>query len=135
MPKPKAPWFVRFVLHEKDEDSGRRTGIFQGLYDLLESHDLNQDDRARLDELRSWFVQNLAIPDRFSLSSKPHRKAQAISWLKESAIEHVTHLRAIVRILEAHGFVVDRIRTQRPGYVVYEDEHQVAAYPFTDTPT
>jgi hypothetical protein len=62
-------------------------------------------------------------------------KAQAISWLKESAIEHVAQMHAMVTILEAHGLVVDRIRTKRPGYVIYEDEHQVAAYPFADTPT
>jgi hypothetical protein len=41
----------------------------------------------------------------------------------------------MILILEAHGVVVERIRTQRPGYIVYEDEHQVAAYPFADTPT
>jgi hypothetical protein len=27
------------------------------------------------------------------------------------------------------------IKTHRPGYVVYEDEFQIAAYPFSDTPT
>jgi hypothetical protein len=31
------------------------------------------------------------------------------------------------QILENHGIVVDVIRTNRPGYVVYEDEFQVAA--------
>jgi hypothetical protein len=135
MPKPKAPWFVRFVVHAKDEDSGRRSGVFQAMYDLLDSPQLSQDRRVRLDEIRMWFKQNLATPERLALSTKPHRKDQAIGWFKESAVEHMTQVRAMILILEAHGLAVERIRTRRPGYVVYEDEHQVAAYPFADTPT
>jgi len=41
----------------------------------------------------------------------------------------------IVQILEAHGIVIDVIRTDRPGYIVYEDEFQIAAEPFKDTRT
>jgi hypothetical protein len=135
MPRPKAPWFVRFVLHEMDEDSGRRTGVFQAAYELRESTELGEGESSRLAGILAWFGRHLPIPDRFAVSSRPHRKAQAISWLKESAIEHVAQMHAMVTILEAHGLVVDRIRTKRPGYVVYEDEHQVTAYPFADTPT
>ncbi len=28
----------------------------------------------------------------------------------------------------------DLIRFVRPGYILYEDDHQVVALPFTDTP-
>jgi hypothetical protein len=38
-------------------------------------------------------------------------------------------------ILESHGIVVDVIKTNRPGYVVYEDDFQVAAEPFSETVT
>ena len=135
MPKPRAPWFVRFVVHAKDEDSGRRTGVFSAAYELEESHALSEDESSRLGDILAWFGRHLPKPDRLAISVRPHRKAQAISWLKESAIEHVAQMHAMVMILEAHGLMVDRIRTKRPGYVVYEDEHQVAAYPFADTPT
>jgi hypothetical protein len=135
MPKPKAPWFVRFVVHEKDEDSGRRTGVFQAAYDLHESRELSEDEMSRLGDVLAWFGRHLPKPDRLTISARPHAKDQAISWLKESAVEHMAQMRAMVLIMEAHGLVVDRIRTKRPGYVVYEDEHQAAAYPFADTPT
>ena len=42
-------------------------------------------------------------------------------------------MRECQRILEAHGIVVEMLVTQRPGYIVYEDAYQVAAYPFADT--
>lgn len=38
-------------------------------------------------------------------------------------------------ILEAYGLLTEMIKTDRPGYVVYEDEHQVTAFPFRDTQT
>jgi hypothetical protein len=135
MPKPKAPWFVRFVAHTKDEDSGRRTGIFQAASELRDSAKMTGEEWWRLQNIREWFSENLERPTRFSLSAKPNKKAQAISWFKESAIEHIAQIRAMILILEAHGVMIETVRTQRPGYVVYEDEHQVAAYPFADTPT
>ena len=135
MRKPKAPWFVRFVVHTKDGRSGRRMGVFQAAGHLRDWPHLSEEYGVRLEEIRDWFNQNLERPERLSVSAKPNKKAQAISWFKESAIEHITQIRAMIRILEAHGMMVERIRTQRPGYVVYEDEHQVAAYPFADTPT
>jgi hypothetical protein len=36
----------------------------------------------------------------------------------------------MVRILERNGIFVKKIRTDRPGYVVYEDELQIVAEPF-----
>ena len=39
------------------------------------------------------------------------------------------------RLKERYGIEVEIITTTRPGYIVYEDRFQVAAYPFADTPT
>jgi hypothetical protein len=135
MPRAKAPRYIRFVVHTKDEDSGRRLGIFHAAGNLRDTSELSAEEYARLAEIRAWFSQNLEKPTRFSLSAKPNKKGQAISWFKESAVEHITQIRAMILILEAHGVVVEAVRTQRPGYIVYEDDHQVAAYPFADTPT
>ena len=32
-----------------------------------------------------------------------------------------------------HGPAVEIVKTRRPGYILYEDDHQVAAIPFRDT--
>ena len=42
---------------------------------------------------------------------------------------------ALVHILETYDVAVDVLRTKRPGYVVYEDQYQVAAEPFSETVT
>jgi hypothetical protein len=36
----------------------------------------------------------------------------------------------MVRILERNGVQVQKIKTDKPGYVVYEDEWQMVAEPF-----
>ncbi|MFY7916503.1 MAG: hypothetical protein ACOVPA_17750, partial [Rubrivivax sp.] len=55
------------------------------------------------------------------------------SWFKDTAAEHIRQMRLLADILERHGIQVDMLRTRRPGYVVYEDDHQVAAEPYSDT--
>jgi hypothetical protein len=36
----------------------------------------------------------------------------------------------MVRVLERHGIYVKKIKTDKPGYLVYEDDWQVVAEPF-----
>jgi hypothetical protein len=38
----------------------------------------------------------------------------------------------MVHILEQHSIYVRMFKTDRPGYIVYRDEHQVVAEPFAD---
>ena len=44
-------------------------------------------------------------------------------------------MHGMARVLEAHDVMVEILRSERPGYVVYEDEFQVAAEPFHETLT
>ncbi|HEY1849859.1 MAG TPA: hypothetical protein VGG60_02455, partial [Candidatus Binataceae bacterium] len=118
-----------------DPDSGRRQGLFQAAKELRESGDLTAVDHQRLDAIRSWFNDYLEKPTRLSLSPRPNRKAQAISWFKDTATSHISKMRQFKTILERYGIEVEIITTTRPGYIVYEDRFQVAAYPFADTPT
>jgi len=83
--------------------------------------------------LKEWFNQNLQKPRRLARSKKPRAKNVAISWFKNTAVEHIARMRSLARIVEAHGLLVDMLHTRKPGYVVYEDEFQVAAEPFSDT--
>jgi hypothetical protein len=39
-------------------------------------------------------------------------------------------MRELVALLEHKAIALEELRTERPGYVVYEDEFQVAAMPF-----
>ncbi|HZS57690.1 MAG TPA: hypothetical protein VFA43_00370 [Gemmatimonadaceae bacterium] len=42
-------------------------------------------------------------------------------------------MRQLVTLLEHKDVAVEELRTDKPGYIVYEDEHQVAAVPFSET--
>lgn len=127
--------FVRFVIHKNDEDSGRRQGIFQAISDLEYEGALLEHEQMQYDEIYEWFRHNLRKPRSLSRSAKPHAKNVALSWYKDTAVEHLAKMHALSQILDAHGIVVDVLRTNRPGYIVYEDHFQVAAEPFKETVT
>ncbi len=127
--------YIRFVTTKCDDQSGRRQGLFYASYDLEDRGDLSLAEVVAFGEIHHWFSKNMAEPTRASLSSRPNAKAQALSWFKESAVAHVSRMRALQALLGERGIFVEILRTTRPGYIVYEDEHQVLAYPFADTPT
>jgi len=127
--------YIRFVIQKNDEDSGRRQGIFQAVGDLEDDGVLLPHERTTYHELYRWFNKNLKTPQRFTTSSKPHAKKVAMSWFKDSVKEAISNMFMVAQILEAHGIALEIIRTDRPGYIVYEDQHQVTAEPFNDTIT
>jgi hypothetical protein len=126
--------FIRFVTTRRHEPYGHRSGIFATAYEICRTHDLGEAERQELRALLDWFEASLAIPDRLAASKHPRAKNNAISWVRASAHEHTKRLRRLAALVAASGTVVDEIRTTRPGYVLYEDGHQVVALPFADTP-
>jgi hypothetical protein len=118
--------YVRFVIGHKDEDSHVERGIFQAVALALEWQDITGSDAEELNELRAWFSENLAKPTSFGRGK--HRLG--ICWFKTGAIEHISRIWEMVRILERNGIHIRKIRTDKPGYVIYEDEWQLVAEPF-----
>ncbi len=127
--------YLRFVIDKLDEDSGRRQGLFQAISDLEHSQLLQAHEQTQYDEIYAWFRKNLSKPASFTRSTKPHAKKVALSWYKDTAIEHLQKMRQMGAIVVAHELHVIVLQTARPGFVVYEDQYQVVAEPFQDTPT
>jgi hypothetical protein len=127
--------YIRFVIEKIDEDSGHRQGLFQAMSDLEEAGKLDQYEAQRYKEIYKWFAENLKKPNRLAKSRSPNAKSVALSWFKDTANDHLKHIWEVVGILESHGVSVEVLRTERPGYLVYEDEHQVTAEPFYETQT
>jgi hypothetical protein len=130
--------FIRFVLTQRDRDSGVEAGLFGLAYELRDSADLPVSDREALHEALAWFEQHLDTPARFNrTSSKGHyrRSGKGIAWFRDTAAECIRRMHRIKDVLESHGHHVTMIREDRVGYVVYEDELQVVAEPFADTST
>ena len=125
--------YIRFIIGAVDPDSGTETGIFQTLNELLDYDDLPAHTREELHDVRNWFRRNLKAPRKLNRSRRPNRKPKAICWFKPTAVEHIAKARAIVRALQDLGVDVRMLKTDSPGYVVYQDDYQIAAEPFADT--
>lgn len=130
--------FLRFVTLRRDPDSGVDAGVFRLAHELLEGGTIEEPQLAVLSEALAWFDVNLKKPERFNRTSSKgfyRRKTGGIAWFRDSATECLSQMYALKGVLEAHGHVVEVIREQRVGYVVYEDDLQVVAEPFADTQT
>jgi hypothetical protein len=130
--------FVRFVLTTRDHESGVEEGLFRTAYRLRDSSHVENEDRRLLTELLRWFGKNLATPDRFNRSKSKgfyRRATRGIAWFRDSAAECLSRMHRLKVILEKYGHPVTMLTETRVGYVVYEDEIQVVAEPFSDTQT
>ena len=127
--------YLRFVVAEIDEDSGRELGVFHAVRELRDEQKLQSYEEEQHDAVIQWFNEHLKKPTRFTASKPPfyRKKNRAISWFKDTAQEHLDRLWVLVAILENHGISVQILKTNRIGYVVYEDEFQIVAEPFADT--
>lgn len=126
---------IRFVTHSTHPPFGHRTGVFQVAYKLRDGHPSAPPFVGELLEQLVWFEANMAVPSRFSASRYPRAQETALSWVKTTADEHVRRLRLLASLVEQAGDLkIVELRTLRPGYVVFEDDHQVVALPFADTP-
>jgi hypothetical protein len=121
--------FVRFVAKWRIEGSRCRVGIFR--FDDLAYEEMPYRDRCRCDVIFDWFNQYLPVPCRISRSRRP--KAPAICWFKSDANDFIREARNISALLDANGIPIVMLRTRRPGYIVYEDDFQIAAVPFRET--
>jgi hypothetical protein len=120
------PEYIRFVIGLKDEDSHVEQGIFQAAAQALGWRDIRGVEAEELNRLQAWFSENLEKPASFGRD----KLRLGICWFKASATEHISRIREMANILERHGIYVKKIRTDRPGYVIYEDELQVVAEPY-----
>jgi len=127
--------YIRFITGDIHAKTLYEVGVFQAAYQLRKQGTLPDYEETRLRELLNWFDSNLMKPTRFTKSKPPYDRKQnrAISWFKETATEHIANLREIVSILNQHDVHTEMIQTDRPGFIVYEDAHQVVAEPFADS--
>ena len=122
---------LRFVISDRDERTGQQTGLMTVAYRLLRAGDLLHGDEEELRSHTKWLETNLPIPTRFARKRNvAHKETHGASWVRSSALEAIRCLHAIADIARRHEYSIEVIQTERPGYVVYQDEWQVVAEPF-----
>ncbi len=125
--------FIRFVGPSRHEDSHCLTGIFHAACRLRDRGLLGAVEQARCDGILDWFNCHLPFPDRFSRSNRRNACGKAVCWFKDGAARYIRRVRELAALLERHGVWIEMLRSNKPGYIVYEDYYQVAAVPFRDT--
>jgi len=119
--------YVRFVIGRKDEENHVERGIFQAAAQALEWQNITGRDADELNEVLAWFSENLEKPT----SAGRDKNRFGICWFKTGSAAHISRISEMVHILERNGIDVKKIRTDKPGYVIYEDEWQLVAEPST----
>jgi hypothetical protein len=121
--------YIRFAVTQRDEDSGCSMGVFMAACELRDSIDTHPDLVARVRSAKAWFNDNLAEPQDSGKEVEP----RAIFWFRSQAGECIRRVWDLVKLLDEGGCLARQLTCTRPGKIVYEDEHQVAAIPFRDT--
>lgn len=122
--------FIRFCSSEVDEDSLVPAGLFCAAGDLLDSDQLPRYEVDAIWELKEWFNHHLRSP--FDYLPLHKRYDRAVCWFKPTAHEHLARAWELVAVLERNDVLIWTIKSQRTGYVHYEDEVQVFARPYDD---
>jgi len=125
--------YLRFVPETDDPNSEYVWSFFGALGHLMETGTLSDYERQRLSELDEWFNVNLKEPTRLARSPRYDAEKKAICWFKADAHECINNLREVATILDGHDLPIRMIKSQKPGYIVYEDPYQVAAVPYRGT--
>lgn len=100
-------------------------GIFQLAFELRDSATLPKYIEDELINCLEWLRMHLKRPD--ILDDSEHYRA--ICWFKDTAKEPLKRIWTIKSILEEAGYVVDLVKTNDPGMVIYSDGWQVVAKP------
>ena len=122
--------FIRFVTGQIHKDSHVSAGLFWAARDLLWSDELPGYEYEALVQLRAWFNAYLDSPFEYLANNK--RYDRAVCWFRATASEYLERAWEIVTILERNDVYVWTIRSEKTGYVYYEDHAQVFAEPFHD---
>ncbi len=127
--------YLRFAVRHPFEAGGP-----VGLFELAGRHQNDASTSKYLHEtlvgVLKWFNANLDQPNRFNRTKSKgyyRKETKGICWFKASAKDHIAKMRELAQILHEYGHMIDELHTNRPGYIVYEDEHQIVAEPFSDT--
>ena len=117
--------FVRFSVAARDEDSGRRQGVFAAIYALLDEDALEPELALHVTDTLAWFAENLLIPDL--------DEDRAIFLYRADAEDCIRRMWDLVWVLREQGLDVELQTTRSPGRTVYEDAHQVAVIPWSES--
>ena len=122
--------YLRFVVNEFSEEANQRLGIFHAIRYLKDDGEFLPYELAQAEQTMNWFSNNLESPLDYLNKQKSKKSDVFVSWFKVSAKLHIQKVREFAILLESKGVIVEQLKTNSPGKIVYEDDYQVFAKPF-----
>ena len=104
--------------------------MFQAASFLLNSDIMCPYEQEWLEEVWVWFRYNLSAPDIYKQTRIDYN---VICWFKHTANEHLQKMYEMSVIPGQYGLNVSQVKSCKPGYIIYEDEDQIAVLPFADS--
>src|SRR5262245_28736761 len=112
LPRSARP-FLRFVIGRCQDDAHDLDGLFRA----RASESIKS---CGLDNCYAWFKQHIKVPPRQAF--EPHGGA---CWFRSDAGEAVAQMWELATHLRGSGCQVRFIGSDRPGTIIYYDEHQI----------
>lgn len=104
-------------------------GLFRSDYHPRYDESVPEWLRAPIEELYTWFNENLAIPRRLTVVSRRQRVYAGICWFRPEAHEHIARARELALLIAEAGQPTMMLKTRFPGQLLWSDHHQIVAKP------
>lgn len=117
--------YIRFVTLKLDKDSKNKQGLFMAAEELNEDGELGRYEKNSVNNIISWFNENIEAPSLLSDSGNN----RCIAWFKPEAKKSLNLMWELYHILQSKGIAVEVLKSDDIGEIRYEDEHQVIAQP------
>jgi len=117
---PSARPFVRFVVGRRDEEIAGLNGVFR--FQKLQNGSTTGEARTDLDRCYAWFDNNVKAPPSTLFTAGK----DVSCWFRSDAGEALLRAWDLVMLLQDSGHAIRFIGSDRPGMIIYYDEHQVA---------
>lgn len=117
--------FKRFVVGHINKQSGVNQGILGVAYRISRERQAEGTSIVDLDTHLEWLMSSFPIPDVFDNPES----VKGVCWFKDTAVEIIAHVVAIIPYVEQSGFIVTELTSDLPGLVIYEDDFQIVAIP------
>lgn len=123
--------YVRFIEPRRLHEARGDAGLFGAAYRLRDDDALTPPYlRAAIAEEIDWFCRHLAVPDRFGVRTRRSDRAYAgVCWFRPDAREFLSRAHGLAALLREGGVPVVKIKSRRPGDIVWRDAQQIVAIP------
>ena len=126
--------YIRFTTSLQDDENGQPLGIFSAAYHLLDNEAIEDYQWQEIRTTLDWFNDYLEAPLTFRRTANYNRQDTGVCWFKPSAKACMSQVRYLAHLVSEHDIEVRELKTDNPGYLIWEDYQQVVAEPFATTP-